>query len=122
MKSHCNEVFLTSQSAAPHAEESIVSRLARFFPAASPVRIPVCLRRTSGMQPALENTVIEFGTGHEVFFASALPLEFAEKLRVSNSDGSLDVDVQIVAVQYHEGRLAVAARFLAQVSNWILKT
>ena len=65
--------------------------------------------------------MIEFGTAREIFFASALPLEFAERLRVQNSDRSLDVEVQVVAVQYHEGQLAVAARFMGDVSNWILK-
>jgi hypothetical protein len=81
----------------------------------------VQLKREAGLQPAEENTVIEFGTAREIFFTSALPLEFTEKFRVQNSDRSLDVEVQVVAVQYHEGRLAVAARFLSNVSNWILK-
>jgi hypothetical protein len=98
-----------------------VKRLASFFPAASPVRIPVRIQRREGAQPAGENTVIEFGTEREIFFAAALPLEFAEKLRIENFDRSLDVEVQVVAVQYHEGQTAVAARFLGQVPNWILK-
>jgi len=109
------------QSAAVSARESVVSRLANFFPAASPLRLPVLLTRDSRLQPAQEKTVIEFGTAREIFFASALPLEFAEKLRIQNSDRSLDVEVQVVAVQYHEGKLAVAARFIGEVSNWILK-
>jgi hypothetical protein len=113
---------LASESTAVRARESVVSELAKFFPAASPVRLPVRIRRGEGVQPALENTVVEFGTAREIFFASALPLEFAEKLRVQNSDGSLDVEVQVVAVQYHEGQMAVAARFIGEVSNWILKT
>jgi hypothetical protein len=79
------------------------------------------LKRDTRLQPAEEATVIEFGTAREVFFASALPLEFAEKLRIQNSDRSLDVEVQVVAVQYHEGQLAVAARFIGDVSNWIVK-
>jgi hypothetical protein len=99
----------------------VVTSLAKCFPAASPVRLPVQLKRQGGLQPAEESTVIEFGTAREIFFASALPLEFAEKFRVQNSDRSLDVEVQVVAVQYHEGRLAVAARFMGDVSNWILK-
>lgn len=98
-----------------------MTRLARFFPAASPVRIPVRLRRMDGRQPALENTVIEFGTAREIFFACTLPLEFGERLRVTTADASLDVEVQVVAVQYRDGQLAVAARFIGEVSNWILK-
>jgi hypothetical protein len=99
----------------------VVTRLARLFPAASPLRLAVQLKRGCGLQPAQENTVIEYGTAREIFFASALPLEFAEKLRVQNSDRSLDVEVQVVAVQYHEGQMAVVARFMSNVSNWILK-
>jgi hypothetical protein len=112
---------LPAQSTATGARASVVSRLAKFFPAASPLRLPVQLKRALGLHPDQENTVIEFGTTREIFFSSTLPLEFAEKLRVQNSDRSLDVEVQVVAVQYHEGELAVAARFLADVSNWILK-
>lgn len=91
------------------------------FPAASPIRLAVELKRNTALQPAQENTVIEFATAREIFFASALPLEFAEKLRVQNSDRSLDVEVQVVAMQYHEGRLAVGARFIGDVANWIVK-
>lgn len=112
---------MPGQSAANQSRESVVSRLASLFAAASPIRLPVQLKRNTGLQPAQENTVIEFGTAREIFFASALPLEFGEKLRVQNSDRSLDVDVQVVAVQYHDGRLAVAARFIGDVSHWIVK-
>ncbi len=76
----------------------------------------------SGAQPELENTMVEFGTAREIFFASTLPLEFAEKLRVRNVDGLLDVEVQVVAMQYGDGQMAVVARFLGEVPNWILKT
>ena len=102
-------------------EETIVSRLARFFPAASPIRLPVRITREPGLHPEQESTVIEFGTAREIFFSSALPLEFAEVLRVRSANLSLDVPVQVVAVQYHQGNLAVAARFLEEVRNWILK-
>jgi hypothetical protein len=68
-----------------------------------------------------EATVIEFGTPTEVLFASALPLEFAETLRLQNSDGSLDTEASVVAVQYHNGRTAVAARFTRNVPHWIVK-
>ncbi len=112
---------MSLESAVKRAEESVVRRLAEFFPAASPVRIPVRVRRLSAGRLDLENTIIEFGTPREIFFASALPLEFAERLRVQSPDASLDVEAQVVAVQYHEGRMAVVARFLGEVPNWILK-
>src|SRR5271170_8065201 len=107
---------------------STVADLARFFPEATPVRIPVEFTRRSsnsvGSQPGgagvQESTVIEFGTSREVLFACAAPLEFADVLRLRNSDGSLDTEASVVAVQYHPGRTIVAARFTAAVPNWIV--
>jgi hypothetical protein len=114
---------------------STVAGLARFFPEATPVRIPVQLARTlqsgdaSSVQSAslqsaahfTESTVIEFGTPREVLFACNTPLEFADVLRLRNSDGSLDIEASVVAVQYHTGTTVVAARFRGEVPNWIVK-
>ncbi|MFZ0771710.1 MAG: hypothetical protein WCA49_06685 [Candidatus Sulfotelmatobacter sp.] len=138
----------TAQSRA--AQTSTVADLARFFPEATPVRIPVQFtrshqtsdgRRSGGLglpenalpenalpENALpesvvpESTVIEFGTSREVLFACTMPLEFADVLRLRNSDGSLDTEASVVAVQYHPGATAVAARFLNSVPNWIVKS
>jgi hypothetical protein len=103
--------------------ESSTAKLARFFPEATPVRIPVQLTRVADEKSGFsESTVIEFGTAREVLFASALPLEFADVLRLRNSDGTLDAEACVVAVQYNAGRTAVAARFTQQVDNWIVKS
>ena len=105
---------------------SNVAGLARFFPEATPMRIPVQFVRT-GVEPSSfpgsfdENTVIEFGTSREVLFACSIPLEFADIVRLRNSDGSLDAEASVVAVQYHPGKTIVAARFLREVPNWIVK-
>ncbi len=102
--------------------ESPVGKLAQFFPEAAPVRIPVRISAFGGAGGGLsEHTVIEFGTPREVLFSSTLPLEFADKLRVENSDGSLKAEVFVVALQYQQGKTAVAARFLRDVPNWIVK-
>ena len=104
---------------------SIVAALARFFPDAAPLRLPVQLARVhEAGEPAnfSESTVIEFGTTREVLFASKTPLEFGDMLRVRNSDGSLDVEVSVVAVQYQPGKTVVAARFKGEVPNWIVKS
>lgn len=102
---------------------SWVGKLAQFFPEATPVRIPV---RVTGIDSAgemcSEETVIEFGTPREVIFSSHLPLEFATQLRVENSDGSLRTEASVVALQLHDGKMAVAARFLRQPSNWIVQS
>jgi hypothetical protein len=106
---------------AGHSTAGCVAQLARFFPCATPVRIPVRLARIGCGDLSAENTVIEYGTPNEVLFASALPLEFADKVRLRNSDGSLDVEASVVALQYDGGRTAVAARFAHEVANWIVK-
>jgi hypothetical protein len=112
------------------AQTHTVAELARFFPEATPVRIPVQFTRSNntsnGSQPGgesvEESTIIEFGTSREVLFACATPLEFADILRLRNSDGSLDTEASVVAVQYHPGRTIVAARFVNSVPNWIVKS
>jgi hypothetical protein len=110
------------------AAKSTTADLARFFPEATPVRIPVHFTRKTScgkhVDPApgiQERTIIEFGTSREVLFACSTPLEFGDILRLQNSDGSLDTEVSVVAVQYLPATTIVAARFLAVVSNWIVK-
>jgi hypothetical protein len=105
------------------SSSSSTSKLARFFPDAAPVRIPVRLTRASEHgAPISETTVIEFGTPREVLFTSELPLEFADMLHLENSDGTLDADACVVALQYNGGRTAVAARFTQSIANWIIKS
>ena len=106
---------------------SAVAGLARFFPESTPVRIAVQLARTqpgevSATANFTESTIIEFGTPREVLFACHTPLEFADTLRLRNSDGSLDIEASVVAVQYHPGATVVAARFRGEVPNWIVKS
>jgi hypothetical protein len=104
------------------AAQTCVEKLARLFPNASPVRLPVqVIALGSGQKHLEESTVIEFGTAHEVLFASTLPLEFEDRVRILNSDGSLDAGARVVALRYHDGRKAVATRFVGDVGNWIIK-
>ena len=109
----------------------LVSRLAKFFPQATPVRIPIRLSRTEGNghgnSPSndhtfLQETVIEFGTPREVLFALDRPLEFADRVLLESKDGTLRAEASVVAVQYHPERTVVAARFLKDVPNWIIKS
>jgi hypothetical protein len=107
---------------ASSTRESTTSKLAKFFPNATPLRIPVRLTRLSSASSTFsESTILEFGTAHEILFASTLPLEFADLLRVRNSDGSLDAEACVVALQYNGTQTAVAARFTEEVANWIVK-
>jgi hypothetical protein len=134
---------VANQATARALEPDIVSRLARFFPDATPVRIPIKLSRTivssngNGNASAngnltaheyesenvfFQDTVIEFGTPHEVLFVLDRPLQFADHVLVESKDGSLHAEAFVVAVQYHLERTAVAVRFLKHVSNWIVKS
>lgn len=111
---------MSRQATGRAPRETSVARLAKFFPNVTPVRIPVKLTRVAGQ--GTEETVIEFGTPREVLFASTLPLEFADVLRLENADGSLTAEASVVALQYHGAGTAVAARFTGNVANWIVKS
>lgn len=85
------------------------------------MRIPVSVKSGEN-PPESEFTVIEFGTPREVLFGCRMPLEFADKVCLQNDDGSLAADACVVAVHYHQGEAAVAARFSQEVKNWIIKS
>ena len=81
------------------------------------------LSRTVGKTNSFfQETVIEYGTQREVLFATDRPLEFADRVLLENADGSLHAEASVVAVQYHPERTVVAARFLKDVPNWIVKS
>ena len=112
--------FLNGQEADDATEG--VAALARLFPGAVPVRIPVRVSKANAVPAeSAEQTVIEFGTPEEILFVSALPLDFDDTVHVRNADGSLDAAARVVAMQLHNGRMVVAAKFLDNVANWIIK-
>ena len=122
---------MANQAAARALEPSLVARLAKFFHEGTPVRIPIKLSRTvspgegsarENQSAFLQNTVIEFGTPREVLFVVDHPLEFADRVLLESNDGSLYAEASVVAVQYHTQRTVVAARFLKDIPNWIVKS
>jgi hypothetical protein len=130
---------VSNQATAFAVEQEIVGRLARFFPEAIPLRIPIKLSRAeangagdnhgNGDASArknnnsfLQDTVIEFGTPREVLFMVNRPLEFADHVLVESNDGSMHAEASVVAVQYHLRKTVVAVRFLKPVPNWIVKS
>ncbi len=114
-----NQATATARALQPE----LVGRLAKFFPQATPVRIPIKLSCANGEgSSSCEETVIEFGTPCEVLFAIDRHLEFADRVLLESKDGSLHVEASVVAVQYHPNRTVVAARFLKNVPNWIVKS
>src|SRR5207302_1372934 len=101
--------------------DSQIERLARFFPSAIRISVPVRVSAVAVNGGSSEDTLIEFGTANEVLFSSALPLEFEDKVILKSADGLLDAEADVVAVQLNNGKLAIAARFSRKVTNWIIK-
>ena len=129
---------MPNQAVAPALEPDTVGRLAKFFPEATPVRVPIKLSRAPGAGNGSEGkpedkddatgnvffqeTFIEFSTQREVLFMVERPLEFADRVLVESSDGSFHAEASVVAVQYHPERTAVAVRFPRKIPNWIVKS
>lgn len=105
----------------PSPGQSAVARLARFFPEAWPVRLAVTVTRKECAREESEATVIEFGTPREALFICCLPLEFAERLELRSLELCLRVEARVVAVHYHQGQAAVAARFMQPPACWAAK-
>ena len=83
------------------------------------MRIPVRMERE--ISGSAERTMIEFGTAREVIFRTSAALDCGESVRLLNDDGTLDIKVRVIAVQWMDTRQAVAAHFIAPVTNWIIK-
>jgi hypothetical protein len=102
------------------SDQCCAERLARFFPDATSVRIPI---QVSACQPGAarlrEATTIEFGCPEHAIFLSTLPLEFNDRVRLEHSDKPGVVDAFVIAVQYHLGSKAVAVRFLHGPCEWV---
>jgi hypothetical protein len=106
----------------PPQGASELRSLAELFPGVTPMRISILVSVARGKGHLLEeSTVIEYGTSMMVFFESRLPLELAEKLHLKNSDRSLGTDAVVVAVRDGVSHRAIAARFVAEVRNWIIQ-
>jgi hypothetical protein len=98
-----------------------VAELARLFPGIVPVRIPVLIFKGDSARAAAEQTTIEFGTAEECLFVCGLPLEFEDIVHVRTADGTLNSTAKIVAMRFQDDKMAFAARFLNDVTNWIAR-
>jgi hypothetical protein len=104
------------------SELSCAEQLARFFASAKPIRIPVQVTSLrAGSARLREATVVEFGCSQHAIFLSTLPLEFDDRVRVERNETGGATEAAVVAVQYHEGRKAVAVRFLQGNSDWVME-
>jgi hypothetical protein len=104
----------------PEVERSCAEQLAKFFPQAAAARVPVQVTALRGGHTKLrEATVLEFAAADVAIFVSTLPLEFDDRVRLERNQKSRPADATVIAVQYHEGRKAVAVRFTKGPCEWV---
>lgn len=104
----------------PRGTECVVE-LARFFPGAQTLQVPVKISK-AGNAAAMEETVIESGTATEILFASELALDFDEIVQVRSVDGAINTTAKIVAMRFYRGKMAIAAQFQEEkVAGWVVK-
>ena len=103
-------------------EQGCAEQLARFFPQTAPLRVPVQVTALRGGHTKLrEATLLEFAAADVAIFVSTLPLEFDDRVRLERNPKARTADATVIAVQYHEGRKAVAVRFTQGLCEWVTK-
>ena len=108
-------VLLEDQEASGCAEQ-----LARFFPQALPVRSRAQVSAVrSGSAKLHEAVTVEFAAPDCAIFASALPLEFDDRVRLEREGKSRKAEATVIAVQYHAGRKAIAVKFTEGPCEWV---
>ncbi|HYL85634.1 MAG TPA: hypothetical protein VE263_15470 [Candidatus Angelobacter sp.] len=112
----------SGNSALATHEASCAEQLARFFPQARPVRIPVQVSSARGGSAHLrEATVVEFSSADHAIFLSTLPLEFGDRIQMEATMKGKFAEATVDAVQYHDGRKAVAVKFLSGHNDWVVR-
>lgn len=113
-------VKLPDELTATAKEQGCAERLARFFPHAKAVRVPIQITALRpGNARLKEATVVEYGGLEHAIFLSSLPLEFDDKVRIERDRNGCTAEATVIAVQYHEGHKAVAVRFLQGPCAWV---
>ena len=98
-----------------------VEQLARFFPQALPVRLRAQVSAIrSGTAKLQEAVTVEFAAPDCAIFASALPLEFDDRVRLEREGKSRKAEATVIAVQYHAGRKAIAVKFTQGPCEWVM--
>jgi hypothetical protein len=109
---------LSKTSVAEH-EPGCAEQLARFFPDLAAVRIPVLVTALRSSGRLREATLLEFGGQQSAIFVSTLPLEFDDRVRLERDSAPGAADATVIAVQYHDGRKAVAVKFNHGRCDWV---
>ena len=104
-------------------EEGCAEQLARFFPACLPKQLPAVVKfARAGNGSLKESVVVEFGGPEHAIFVSTLPLEFNDRIQLVGESKGDTAAASVVAVQYHEGRKAIAVRFVGGPCHWVTQT
>ena len=104
-------------------EAGCAQQLARFFPTSVAVHVPVTVNfARAGNGSLREPVVVEFAGAEHAIFVSTLPLEFNDRVRLEREPKGDTAEASVVAVQYHEGRKAVAVRFVGGPCRWVTKS
>jgi hypothetical protein len=118
-----SEVKIPGTATLTHAAglaTACTEQLARFFPEAEPVQVHAVLTPVrNGAKPVRESVVVEFASAEKAIFSSGLPLEFDDRVRLSQVQGNAECEATVVAVQYQDGRKAVAVQFAGEQSLWV---
>src|SRR5262249_37025867 len=94
-------------------------QLARFFPDVRPLGLRALLTLSrNGSLSVREAVVVEFAGSERAVFTSSLALEFAERVELENERGQ-GIEGKVVAVQYHDGKTAVAVQILDGPFSWM---
>jgi hypothetical protein len=102
------------------AESGGTNQLARFFPEAESVQVRAILTPLrSGSSMVREAVLVEFASKEKAIFSSNLPLEFDDRVRLENPEDQGQAEAKVVAVQYHEGQMAVAVQFVNGQCAWV---
>ena len=119
MNRGAKEVGTRTKTTLTPSEAGCSERLARFFPGVDPVQVrAVVTPLRHGPGNIREKVLVEFASPEKAIFASKLPLEFDDPLRL-RAEGSGECKARVVAVQYHEGRKAVAVQFSDGLCPWV---
>jgi len=75
----------------------------------------------AGADQVRESVVVEFASAEKAIFSSRSPLEFDDRVRISDARGNAECVAAVIAVQYHDGSKAVAVQFADKQIFWVKK-
>lgn len=97
-------------------------QLARFFPEAQRVQATAEIRPVRhGWGQVKERVVVEYASAQQAIFRTQLPLEFGDRVRLERAGEAGEYEATVVAVQYDEGRKAIAVKFAGGTCEWVKK-